>query len=163
MKISLSMFSAFAASLGMHAAAIASPARGLTDATAAPVLVSQVVPYSAAPVAVAQPPLVQASASALAHGPSMLPSLPSTGFAPASAVATVRVNNLSGLDTAVAIAGPIGEVAFIGVGILLITRGVRMAKTSSIVWGVMSIALGTSLPGCLSWLLSTARDANLCG
>jgi hypothetical protein len=83
---------------------------------------------------------------------------------------TVRVNNLANLEALLNIFANMGELLGIGLGIFNVVMGVlgktmifpfNFSPKGRIVYGICIAVLGLMLPGCLNWMVASARDANL--
>jgi len=85
----------------------------------------------------------------------------------ANTAGTVRVNNLAhleGLLNALANGMEILGIAWGGptmlMGFMQFGAG-SQAALRRVLWGAASCSAGLATPGCLNWLVATARDANL--
>ncbi|HEY9757407.1 MAG TPA: hypothetical protein V6C97_19720 [Oculatellaceae cyanobacterium] len=161
MKIFYALFSSLAATVGFRASAFASPLPRFHHESTSPVLISQNIPIASFAVP-ASPTVVVPAAQTIVNQAAVMPAS-TYAVSGLQASGVVRVNNQANFEQAINAFGVAGELTMIAFGLWLIVRGVSMAKTSNIVCGVMSIAVGLSLPGCLSWLIAIGRDANLCG
>ncbi len=77
---------------------------------------------------------------------------------------TVRVNNLANLEALMNIAANAVELAGIIGGLFLIYQGIvaeRGRQAKAVVAGLAALLAGLATPGCINWLLASARDANL--
>jgi hypothetical protein len=83
---------------------------------------------------------------------------------------TVRVNNLANLEALLNIMGNLGALLGIVLGGTLLVSAflqmkmefpVRMSNNARIVVGTCILAGAFTLPGCINWLIASARDANL--
>lgn len=84
---------------------------------------------------------------------------------------TVRVNNLANLEALLNICANGSELLGVLCGLLLLISGAvlgkpmswpfRLSPVQKAVFGAVLIAAGLVVPGCINWLVASARDANL--
>ena len=83
---------------------------------------------------------------------------------------TVRVNNLANLEALLNIFANGGEIIGLALGIANVVLGLmgkgmempfKLQKGGRIVFGVALLLFGLALPGCINWMVASARDANL--
>lgn len=83
---------------------------------------------------------------------------------------TVRVNNLANLEALLNVLANFAELGGILLGGFLLARGamnapttfpVQMSRPQLFAVGAAIILAGLAVPGCINWLVASARDANL--
>lgn len=78
---------------------------------------------------------------------------------------TVRVNNLANLEALLNILANVCEIGFLVAGIAIAGSGLtpsgRNALGTRIAIGIALAVIGLGMPGCVNWLVASARDANL--
>src|SRR5262249_41641895 len=87
---------------------------------------------------------------------------------------TVRVNNLANLEALLNIIANSGEILGIVIGLFHIICGVlanpmrfalpgipiKLTPAGRIVFGLGVVLIGLAIPGCINWLVASARDGN---
>jgi hypothetical protein len=83
---------------------------------------------------------------------------------------TVRVNNLANLEALLNIFANFSEIGGLALGVVNVVLGVlgrsivfpfKLSAKGRIIGGICLAVIGLAVPGCINWLVASARDANL--